>query len=83
MRKTIRIDDGLLKEARREAAATGKTLTQFVAEALREEIARRESATKRKRVVLPTFKGDGLQPGVDLHNSAALLELMEQADRKL
>lgn len=80
MRTTIRIDDDLLKDAQREAAASGKTFTQLVTEALREKIARRRTSVKRTRVVLPTFDGNGLQPGVDLHNSAALLALMEEHD---
>ena len=80
MRTTIRIDDDLLKDAQREAAASGKTFTQLVTEALREKIARRNPNVKRKRVVLPSFDGNGLQPGVDLHNNAALLALMEEYD---
>ena len=28
----------------------------------------------------PSFDGNGLQPGVDLHNNAALLALMEEYD---
>jgi hypothetical protein len=30
-----------------------------------------------ERIVLPTFRGQGLRPGVSLDDSAALLELME------
>lgn len=33
-----------------------------------------------KRVQLPTFGGQGLLPGVDLDDSASLLELMESGD---
>ena len=36
----------------------------------------------RQPVRLPTFKGRGLQPGVDLHDSAALLALMERTERE-
>jgi hypothetical protein len=31
----------------------------------------------RAKVKLPTFKGNGTKPGVDLDDSAALLDLME------
>ncbi|MGQ0815653.1 MAG: hypothetical protein ACT4O1_14555 [Gemmatimonadota bacterium] len=34
-------------------------------------------AAPRERVRLPTYGKGGLQPGVDLDNSAALLDLME------
>lgn len=33
-----------------------------------------------ERVTLPTFAGKGLRPGVDLDDSAALLDLMEDED---
>jgi hypothetical protein len=81
MRTTIRLDDDLLKEAKRVAAASGRTLTELVEDSLRETLARRKAASDRPRVVLPTSgQRGGLQPGVDLDNSAALLELMERDD---
>jgi hypothetical protein len=80
MRTTIRLDDDLLKEAKAVAAATDRTLTELVEDSLRETLARRRSAAGRERITLPTFKGTGLQPGVDLDDSAALLDLMEQHD---
>ena len=80
MRTTIRLDDQLLKEAKELAAGTGRTLTAVIEEALRESFARRKQAKRQPRVKLKTFKGDGLQPGVDLNKSAALLDLMDQYD---
>jgi hypothetical protein len=80
MRTTIRINDDLLKEAKAVALATDRTLTELVADSLRETLAQRRASAKRERVTLPTFKGSGLRPGVDLNDSAALLDLMEQQD---
>jgi hypothetical protein len=81
MRTTIRLDDDLLKEAKRVAAASGRTLTELVEDSLRETLSRRNAAKTRKRVALPTFRGEGgLQPGVDLDNSAALLDVMDRYD---
>ena len=78
MRTTIRLDDPLLREAKREAARSGMTLTALIEEALRERLARTASkAEPRSRVRLPTFRGRGVAPGVDLDDSAALLDLME------
>jgi Arc/MetJ-type ribon-helix-helix transcriptional regulator len=37
-------------------------------------------AAPAERLPLPTFAGRGLQPGVDLDDSAALLELMDRED---
>lgn len=77
MRTTIRLDDQLLVEAKQIAAQTGRTLTALIEDALREALARRRQQHRRKRVQLPTFAGRGLAPGVDLDDSAALLDVME------
>jgi len=52
-------------------------MTSVLADALRETLARRRAPGKRKRDRLRTVKGNGLRPGVDLDDSASLLELME------
>lgn len=79
MRTTIRLDGALLREARREASRSGMTLTALIEEALRERLARTASATEpRSRVRLPTVGGRGVAPGVDLDDSAALLDVMDQ-----
>ena len=78
MRTTIRLDDALLAEAKKVAAETGRTLTAVIEDALREVLARRRPARLRTRVKFSTFGGKGLHPGVDLDNSAALLERMER-----
>jgi hypothetical protein len=77
MRTTLRLDEHLLAEAKKYAAASGRTLTAVVEDALRDALARRPSGAKRPRVRLKTFRGNGLRPGVDLDDSAALLETME------
>jgi hypothetical protein len=80
MRTTVRLDDDLLREAKSLAATTGRTLTQVIEDALRETLARRAAAKTRPHVRLRTFKGEGLQPGIDLDNSAALWDLMDGLD---
>jgi hypothetical protein len=75
MRTTINLDDDLLAEAKQVAARTGRTLAAVVEDALRESLHRRHR-TARRTVELPTFGADGVQPGVDLDDSAALLDLM-------
>jgi len=45
-----------------------------------ESLVRRPAARHRKPVSLPVFKGKGLQPGVDLDDTAGLLDLMESGD---
>lgn len=77
MRTTVNLDERLLAEAKARAAATGRTLTAVVEDALREAFARRSSDGRAARPTLPVFRGSRLAPSVDLDDSAALLELME------
>jgi len=77
MRTTIRLDDDLLTRAKRAAAERGTTLTALIEDALRRTLAPKPT-TERQPVSLPTFCGDGLQPGVDLDDTATLLELMDE-----
>lgn len=77
MRTTINLDDQLLMQAKQLAQQSGKTLTAVIQDALRERLARREVPTRQKRLRLPTVGGNGLLPGVDLDNSAALRDRMD------
>jgi hypothetical protein len=78
VRTTINVDDQLLADAKRLAHESGKTLTAVIEDALRERLARRGSPGRGDdRFRLHTFTGQGLQPGVDLDNSAALRDLMD------
>ena len=77
MRTTVRLDENLLREAKSYAAATGRTLTAVIEDALREALARRHKRPENRRVRLRTFKGTGRRPGVDLDDSAALWDLMD------
>jgi hypothetical protein len=79
MRTTVRLDDDLLREAKRHAAATGRTLTAVIEDALRETLGRRRQRGSRRRTKLRTVGGSGTQPGVDLDDSSALLDLMDRA----
>jgi hypothetical protein len=76
MRTTIRLDEHLFREAKTAAVESGRSFTELVADALRETLARRRALKKRERVELPTFSG-ALNPGVNLDDSASLLDLME------
>ena len=79
MRTTINLDDALLAEAKQVAARTGRSLAAVVEDALRESLRRRHQSA-RQAVELPTFGEGGVQPGVDLDDSAALLDLMDRDD---
>ena len=78
MRTTIQVDDHVLREIKKIAAASGKSLGSVIEEALREKLARRRAPVDDRPVELPLFDGDGLQPGVDLDDSRGLLDRMEE-----
>lgn len=80
MRTTIRLNDQLLAEVKTLAAKTGKSMTAIIEESLRVTLSQKRAAETRRYVKLTTVGGEGLQPGVNLDNSAALLDLMEAND---
>ena len=80
MRTTIYIRDDLIKEVKKLAADSHRTLTSIVEDALQETISRRKPQHSQNPVRLTTFGGNGLQPGVDLDDTASLTDLMEVSD---
>jgi len=80
MRTTIRLDNDLLAQIKLLAARSGKTMTAVIEDALRETFARQENSAGRDTVRLTTVPGHGLQPGIDLDDSAALLDFMAEND---
>ena len=78
MRTTIRMNDDLLRQAKEHAARTGITLTRLIEDAVRQLLVGSPTRRVRERTRrLPTFRGHGLQPGVDLDHTANLLDLMD------
>jgi hypothetical protein len=77
MRTTVRLDPALLRAAKRHAAEAGTTFTALVEDALREILSRGKRGSRTAPVRLPTFRGTGLLPGVDLDDSAALESVMD------
>ena len=66
MRTMVNLEDKLHREAKTYAARHGTTLTALIEEALRLRLSQRRGLKKGKPVVLPSFRGDGLQPGINL-----------------
>jgi len=74
------MEDGLLRRAKRIAAERETTLTAILEEALREWLEQQRKGRRRGRVDLPiSGASGGVRPGVDLDDSANLLERMERA----
>ncbi|MCO4098278.1 toxin-antitoxin system HicB family antitoxin [Gemmatimonas sp.] len=77
MRTTIRLQDHLLREAKAQAARAGRSLNEFIEDAVWAAV-RSDGAREPAPSPLPLFRGGrGLRPGVDLDSNAALLELMD------
>jgi hypothetical protein len=76
MRTTVRLNPRLLAEAKKLAAETNRSLTKLIEDALREVVARRRRGARRA-VSLTIVGGRGVNPGVDLDDSASLLSGME------
>ena len=79
MRTAIHLPDDLLASAKRASADSNRTVTAVIEEALRASLAKRHRRP-RVRVDLPIFGEGGPQPGVDLDDNAALLDLLEGHD---
>ena len=79
MRTTVRLNDKLLERARKEAARRGATLTALIEEGLQLVLCRPSQRSARPQVKLPECEaGGGTQPGVDLNDSGAVLDRMEE-----
>ena len=77
MASTVQLPDDLLKATEKFAAATHHDVNEIVEQALRDWLARRQITSP---IRLITYGQDGLLPGVNLDDSAALLALMDAAD---
>ncbi len=75
-RTTVRLPEDLLRQARRKAAAEGRTLTSLIAEGLRLVTAENRRTPKPKRIMPRVSEAvGGPMPGIDLSDSAALQEV--------
>jgi hypothetical protein len=76
MRTTIDLRDDLLTQLKGVAIASKCTLTQVIQDAVRESLARRKHRPSA-RCELPVFGDGGVQPGVDLDDTSALVDVMD------
>ena len=81
MRTTVRLDDALMARARAEAARRGVTVTSLIEQGLQLVLRKPVRQPGRPAVRIPVCRaGGGLLPGVDLDDSAALLDRLEEGD---
>ena len=78
MRTTVRLQPGLLKRAKTEAARRNTTLTALIEEGLQLALAGPVRSSSAQRISLPVSRArGGTLPGIDLDDSADLLDAME------
>lgn len=77
MRTTINLPDELMLQAKKAALEARTTLTEIIANALREALAkRRQKKAKRDFRIIASGRG-GVFPGLDLDDTSALLDIMD------
>jgi hypothetical protein len=76
VRMTVRLNEQLMHHVRRYALEHNKTLTAVIEDALREKFMRRTDQ-KKQCFELRTFKGGGLQPGINLDDNSTLLDILD------
>jgi len=81
MRTTVRLEESLLRRARQEAERRGVTLTSVLEQGLQLALRRPLRRSERSIVTLPECRaGGGITAGVDLNDSASLLDRLENRD---
>jgi hypothetical protein len=77
MRTTINLPDELILQAKRAALEADTTLTEIIANALREALQKGHRKQPRRKIKLTTYGEGGTFPGVDLDDTSAVLDLMD------
>lgn len=74
----MRLDDALLERARKEAERRGVTLTALIEQGLELVLRKPMKRGERPTISLPVSRArGGTLPGIELDDSAALLDRME------
>jgi hypothetical protein len=78
----VYLDRPYRERLERLAASLGATKSDVLRRGLDalESLSRRPAAAAPETRALPTFAGHGLRPGVDLDDTASLIDLMQEGD---
>jgi len=81
MRTTVRLDPALMARAKKESARTGETLTAMIERGLRLLLAKPYQRRPGEIIHIPVSRAKGgLRAGVNLDDSAAILDIMEKRE---
>ncbi len=76
-RTTIRMDERLLREAKKQAAEEGRSLTSVIEDALRASLGPRRRPERAKPVKLTTAGKGGLRPSFQGRTASQILALQD------
>ena len=78
MRTTVRLEEGLLRDAKAEATRRGETVTALIERGLRLVLAGGRRKRRRARVKLPVSRATGgTRRGVNIDDTSAWLDLLD------
>jgi hypothetical protein len=77
MRTTINLPDDLIWRAKKAALEADTTLTEFIANALRESLAQERRKKPAHELEISPSGSGGVFPGVYLDDTSALLDIMD------
>jgi hypothetical protein len=77
MRTTINLPDDLVLQAKKAALEADTTLTEIIANALRETLGKSRQKTPKKKFKMITYGKGGALPGVDISDTSSLLDIMD------
>jgi len=80
MRSALGLVSQIISKAKQLAARSVDILSSVIKDARPNMFARLKHTADRPPIHLTTVSGNGLMPGVDLDDSAGLLDLMEKPD---
>jgi len=79
VRTTLTMDDALMQQVKELAARSHRTMSEVIEDAVRVLLARQVPRDSTAELVLPTFGGSGLRPGVDLDDKESLAALLDES----
>ena len=80
MRTTVRLDDGLLDQAKREAARRGETLTSLIEQGLRIVLQSKNSKPNYPGSIPVSTATGGPRPGLDFDDVSSVMDYIEGLD---
>ena len=80
MRTTLNLPDDLVLQAKKAALEADTTLTEIIANALREALLKGRRKQPRRKIKLTTYGEGGTFPGVYLDDTSAVLDLIDGLD---